>query len=301
MPLDQGHGQVLDGAGGGLGHRRGHVRSPVTGQDHPRDPGALGRAQQRAEVAGVGQPVERQQERSGTAGGGPGQAVHLDRLQLGGVGQHALGGVGAGLGVQLAAADLADGDAVLGGQLDDLVDDRRRIQVVGQPHLPDLATPGEQQLAHRLPALDLVAAQRPSRRSAGSRRTRASGPAPSRRARRPTPAVTTPTTTTRAAPASRARSTRRGPTSLATGRRRRAPAPTAAPGPGPASPAPARAVRCTRRSAATRRAHRRAPHGTTSRPGPPLEALTARSPRPRPSRPPLRPDRRRPGPRTAGP
>ena len=60
---DDGEPQVLDGPGRRLGDRGRDVHGPVAGQHDPGGAGALGRAQQRAEVAGIGDAVDRHEER----------------------------------------------------------------------------------------------------------------------------------------------------------------------------------------------------------------------------------------------
>ena len=90
---DERHRQVLHRARRGLGDRRGHVHGPVLGQHHPGDPGALGDAQQRAQVAGIGHAVDGQQERR-SALARAAQLLERGLRQLGGPGHHALGRVG---------------------------------------------------------------------------------------------------------------------------------------------------------------------------------------------------------------
>ena len=101
----RGHRQVLDGAGRGLGDRGRDVHGPVLGQDHAGHAGALGGAQQRAEVAGVGDAVAAQQERRRLR---PlRRTIRSSSVSLGerlGEGDDALRGVGAGGGVELGPA-----------------------------------------------------------------------------------------------------------------------------------------------------------------------------------------------------
>ena len=77
QPADEGDGQVLDGAGGGLRDRGGHVHRPVAGQHDPGGAGALGRAKDRAEVAGVGDAVDDHQERRRLARVGDDEVVEI--------------------------------------------------------------------------------------------------------------------------------------------------------------------------------------------------------------------------------
>lgn len=137
----------------------GDVHRSVLGQDHPGDAGALGRAQQRAQVAGVGDAIAQQQERRRGAGAGPEQVVERDVGQGAGERDHALGRVGAGDGVELAPTHHLHQDARLTGQLADVVEHRRGVEVRGHPDLAGGATVGEQQLPHGLAAFDLLAAE----------------------------------------------------------------------------------------------------------------------------------------------
>ena len=65
---DDGEREVLDGPGRRLRDGGGDVHRPVAGQHDPGDAGALGGAQKRAEVAGVGDAVDDHQERWPAAG-----------------------------------------------------------------------------------------------------------------------------------------------------------------------------------------------------------------------------------------
>src|SRR5690606_31534159 len=66
---------------------------------------------------------------------------------------------GPALGVELGAGDLGDRDTQLTGELLDVLDDPSPLDLVRQHDLVDPTTAGEQQLAHRLAALDLRAAE----------------------------------------------------------------------------------------------------------------------------------------------
>ena len=74
---------------------------------------------------------------------------------------HALGGLGAGLGEQSGAGDLADGHLEVEGEIDDVLEHLGVVLVLGDEDLADSAAAGEQQLADGLATLDLVAAEAP--------------------------------------------------------------------------------------------------------------------------------------------
>ena len=298
----------------------------MSGQHDPGDAGALGRTQEGPQVAGVGDPVQRQHERRRASRGDQGETVQVDGLQRCSVGQHALGGVGPRLGFELGSAHLLDGHPVLGRQVDDLLDDGGGVQVAGQPHVTHLAPAGQQQLPHGPPALDLVAPQVPPRRPGRPgwpRCLRSPAATPAAPAARWTTSPWSDIVTRRTAPASLA-----APSTL-----RRRVGPARAAGTAPAAPATApdrrptfgRTSACSRgTSATTRRAHGRTvavhqvepcrtpPRGhawaRSPAPRPPKRrtagcsgGLTARSPRRRPSRPRPHRGRRRPDLRIVGP
>ena len=80
------------------------VDGPVAGQHDARDARALGRAQEGAEVAGIGDAVDGDEERRPSVGRGRDrQLVELGLRERLGPGDDALGRVGAGLGVELGA------------------------------------------------------------------------------------------------------------------------------------------------------------------------------------------------------
>ena len=108
---------------------------------------------------GIGDPVEHEEE------GRPpparaAQLVEIDLLEGAGPGQHPLGGVGAGGGGQPSCRDHHQPGAPARRQALDLVDLRRRLEVLGHPHLAHRTPTGGQQLPHRLATLDLLAAER---------------------------------------------------------------------------------------------------------------------------------------------
>ena len=103
-----------------------------------------------------------------------GEVVELGLREGRGLGQHALGRLAAGLGVEALAADLLHGHAQVGGEVDDV--GRAAVTVLGgDPQLPHLAPAGQQQLPDGLASLDLLAAQAP-RRCGPPRRWRAAAP-----------------------------------------------------------------------------------------------------------------------------
>ena len=128
-------------------------------QHDARDSRALGRAEQRAEVAGIGHPVDHEQERMQTMADAGEQVVELHFGQGRRLGQHALGRLGSGGGGELGAAHVAHRHTDALGQLRDVVEHHRVVLIAGHPHLADLAGAGQQQLTHRLAPLDLVATE----------------------------------------------------------------------------------------------------------------------------------------------
>jgi hypothetical protein len=73
------------------------------------------------------------------------------------VGEHTLGSVGGRGGVEAAAADPSDRHTCAGRKLLDAVEDRRRLELLGHPHVADRAAAGGQQLGDGLAPLDLLA------------------------------------------------------------------------------------------------------------------------------------------------
>ena len=109
---------------------------------------------------------------------GPAQRLELDLLEGPGVGQDALGGVGAGRPFELGPGDEHEPGAPTRGEALDLVDLGRRVEVLGDPDLAHRSAARGQQLAHGLTALDLVATQ--SMAATGAPRTASSCTASSR-------------------------------------------------------------------------------------------------------------------------
>ena len=171
----------------------------MTGQHHAGDAGTLGAAQQRAQVARVGDAGRDEQERRRAAATRPAQVLEGDRLERAGQRDDPLGRLGAGLGVEAGPRHRLDRDPQAGGQLLDPVELRRGVLVLGQqdpahrapPHAsaararPGAPRPGRHR-ARSAPRGGLVPAIRPAR---GGPRRRAAlaarpGPGAARRSRR---------------------------------------------------------------------------------------------------------------------
>ncbi len=88
-----GDGEVLDGTGRDLGHCGRDVGGTVPGKHHTGDAGALGGAQERPHVVGIGDAIEDEEERWHAPPGAT-QVVELDLFERTGVRQHALRCVG---------------------------------------------------------------------------------------------------------------------------------------------------------------------------------------------------------------
>ena len=93
----------------------------------------------------------------GPAGGG--ELVEVGLGQRGGLGQHALGRLAAGLRLEALAADVLDRHPLAAARSTMSAMTLGVVEVGGDPQLADLAPAGDQQLAHRLATLDLLAAE----------------------------------------------------------------------------------------------------------------------------------------------
>ena len=164
-PGTDGQGDVLDRAGGGLGHRRGDVGRPAAGEDGAGGARPVGAAQEGAQVAGVGDPVEGEEER---AGGRRRRRRRSGRRHRSSKSASGRGAAWARTpwGASVAASRSSTARAVwrIGhppplGLLHDLVEDGRRVDALGHPHVVDLPPAGPEQLGHRLATLDLLAAE----------------------------------------------------------------------------------------------------------------------------------------------
>ena len=131
----------------------------VAGQDDAGGAGALGRAQERPEVAGIRDAVDRDQERGPPARARRGQIVEQRLVEGGRLGQHALRRLAPGLGEELAPAHLAHRHPLGLGQLEDVIEHVGLVLLGEDPDLPHLSAAREQELAHGLPAFHLVATE----------------------------------------------------------------------------------------------------------------------------------------------
>jgi hypothetical protein len=115
---DLGDREVFEGAGGGLHGDRGQGGAAVTGEDQAVAAGGFGAAGEGAEVVGVFDAVEGEEEGGLAAGQGEGEELgQIDGLDGGHDGQHALVGAAAGLGLDERAGDGLDLDAAALGQV----------------------------------------------------------------------------------------------------------------------------------------------------------------------------------------
>src|SRR5215211_2013897 len=115
---DLGDGEVLQGAGGGLHRHGGQGGAAVAGEDQAVAAGGFGAAGQGAEVVGVFDAVEGEEEGGLAARQGDGQELgQADGLDGGHDGEDALVGAAAGLGVDERAGDGLDLDTAALGQV----------------------------------------------------------------------------------------------------------------------------------------------------------------------------------------
>ena len=124
-------------------------------QDDAGDAGALGAAQQRAQVARVGDAGGDEQERFG-APLRRAEVLERHRLDRGGHGHHALGRLGPGLGVEPGPGHGLDGHPHAGGQLFNAVQLGRGVLVLGHQDAPYGPAAHAEQLEHGPAPLDLV-------------------------------------------------------------------------------------------------------------------------------------------------
>jgi hypothetical protein len=118
---DLGDGEVLEGAGGGLDGHGGQGSAAVAGDDQAMAAGGFGAAGQGAEVVGVLDAVEGEEERWLAPGEGEGQQLgQVDGLDGGHHGQDALVGAAAGLGVEERARHRLDLDPAASGQVEEV-------------------------------------------------------------------------------------------------------------------------------------------------------------------------------------
>jgi hypothetical protein len=106
-----GDGEVLEGAGGGLDRHGGEGGAPVAGDDEAVAAGGFGAAGEGAEVVGIFDAVEGEEEGGFAAGEGGGQERgQVDGLDRGDDGEDALVGAAAGFCVDQGAGDGLDLD-----------------------------------------------------------------------------------------------------------------------------------------------------------------------------------------------
>ena len=129
------------------------------GQHHAGDPGALGAAQQGAQVARIGDAGGHQHEGLHAAAGRA-EIFEGHRFDRRGQGHDALGRLGAGLGIEPGAGHGLDRDPQAGGQLLDAIELGRGVLVLGQHDAPDGPAPDAEQLEHGAAPLDLVSPER---------------------------------------------------------------------------------------------------------------------------------------------
>jgi hypothetical protein len=122
---DLGDGEVLKGAGGGLDGDGGEGSAAVARDDQAVAAGGFGAAGEGAEVVGVLDTVEGEEEGGLATGEGDGQELgQLDRLDRGHDGEDALVGAAAGLGVEQGAGDGLDLDPAAPRQVEELAEGR---------------------------------------------------------------------------------------------------------------------------------------------------------------------------------
>jgi hypothetical protein len=120
---DLGDGEVLEGAGGGLDGDRGQGGAAVAGDDQAVAAGGFGAAGQGAEVVGILDAVEGEEEGGLPAGQGNRQELgQADGLDRGHDGEDALMGAAAGLGLDQGAGDGLDLDPVLAGEVEEVAE-----------------------------------------------------------------------------------------------------------------------------------------------------------------------------------
>ncbi len=110
---DAGDADVLGGSGGGLGDGAGDGGGAALGEDDAVDTGSVGGAEESAEVVGVFDAVEGEEEAVLAVGFGSEEVFDGEELALADDGEDALVGVGAGEAGELVAG--LDGDADFGG------------------------------------------------------------------------------------------------------------------------------------------------------------------------------------------
>ena len=151
-------------------------------QHHAGDAGALGAAQQGAQVAGIGDPGRHKEERLYALTARGTQFLQRHRLDRPGQRQHALRRFGPRLRIQTMPRHRLDRDTEPGRQLFYAVQLRRGILVLGQEDLAYRAAPHRKQLQHGPPALHLIASQLAGLALIRTMRTRPAAVSPTRTA-----------------------------------------------------------------------------------------------------------------------
>ena len=131
----------------------------MAGEDDAGPARAVDRAEDRAQVARIGHPVDEDEERRSLRRPA-GEVVEVGLLEGRGLGQHSLGRLAPSLGVEALAADVLHGHPQVRGEGEEV--GWAAVAVFGgDPQLPHLPPPGQEELPDGLPSLDLVAAQAP--------------------------------------------------------------------------------------------------------------------------------------------
>ena len=133
---DEGHREVFDRSGCGLGDGRRDVHGPMPRQHDACRTGAGRTAKKRAEVAGVGEAVRTDQKRRcSIRAASLRELVELDLTKRRCLGEHTLRRFGARFGHELVAAHLTNGHAHVARELEDLLDHRGVVEIGRQPDL----------------------------------------------------------------------------------------------------------------------------------------------------------------------
>ena len=135
QPADPDQAQVLAGSAAGLDHRARHRRRAALGNDHAVDAGGVGAAEDGAQVLGVLDSVQRQ-DQARVRGQQPLQGAELARRQLG---CHAL------VIAMSEGVDPLSGNRVDAGQAGELDQPRVGLQALGDEHALDAAGAGSLQ------------------------------------------------------------------------------------------------------------------------------------------------------------
>ena len=116
---DAGEAEVLGGSGGGFEGDGAEGGGAAFGEEDAIDTGSFGRTEERAEVLGVFDAVEREEEMRGGAGGGRDKIFEVEEITLANDGDHALMGGGSGEAGEGIAGLGADWDGRLAAEVED--------------------------------------------------------------------------------------------------------------------------------------------------------------------------------------